>query len=538
MRRSALPIVAAMSMALLLPQNFSASAAEEAPSAPLSAGDVTNIGPGLYTSANDSYRIFESDVAAGLMGRKHTITGQAVGVSQAQDAPQTRSDLGVFGPSWEAEFVGGQLNRKLVQESGAIVTTDLDNSESVRYEMTDSLEAPGGGSVNTYTSSDGSTIVENVTWDDLAGEMKSNITETLKIGMGAALEGDSGPVGENGAPIPEADLHPTYTWKQVSGTGDTWRVTSVGTKALNSTQVSYDAQGRVATVSEPEGGDHPARSLTLNYATATTAAGTTLGDVAGQVKDITVTTGQTVETLARYTYEASGLLREVTNPAAGSELNSYTYDGADRLSTLTSGDGGDWQLTFSGDAAAPQAQETGGGIPDAGSIVAGGQEHPDGVAPPSENFVDGEITDPQAYPRACSSPESWIRWWGNCSTVVAHYGWKWPSWKQTPTGYWVRGIYEDHCTTSVDRPYGFDFRAACDAHDYSYGTIGNRYKGYGWYLDTNQGYNADAMFYNLLRYNTCPAYASWTQRTCKNLAATYYAFVYKYGHPRNGANAT
>ncbi|MER5486491.1 hypothetical protein ABT024_25220, partial [Streptomyces sp. NPDC002812] len=374
-----------MSMALLVPQ-FPASA-EEVPSAPLASGEIQNIGPGMYQSATDSYRIFESDVASGLMGRKHTITGQAQGVSQAQDAPQTRSDLGVFGPSWQAEFVGGELNRKLVQESGAIVTTDLDSSQSTRYEMTDSLEAPGGGSINTYTSSDGSTIVENVTWDDLAGEMKSSITETVKLALGAAAEGDSGPVGANGAPIPAADLNPTYTWKQVSGSGDTWRVTSAGNKAYKATQISYDAQGRVATVKEPARGENAEKSLALNYATATTASGSTLGDVAGQVKDITVTTGQTVETLARYTYEASGLLREVTNPAAGSELSSYTYDGADRLSTLTSGDGGDWQLTFTGDAAAPQAQETSGGIPDAGSIVPGSQEHPDGVSPPSENFV-------------------------------------------------------------------------------------------------------------------------------------------------------
>ncbi|MCX5297814.1 phospholipase A2 [Streptomyces sp. NBC_00193] len=525
-----------MSMALLVPQ-FPASA-EEVPSAPLAAGEIKNIGPGLYQSATDSYQVFENDVATGLMGRKHTITGQAQGVSQAQDAPQTRSDLGVFGPSWEAEFVGGELNRKLAQESGAIVTTDLDSGQSARYEMTDSLEAPGGGSINTYTSSDGSTIIENVTWDDLAGEMKSSITETVKLALGAAAEGDSGPVGANGAPIPAADLNPTYTWKQVSGTGDTWRVTSAGNKAYKATEISYDAQGRVATVKEPARGENPEKSLALNYATATTASGSALGDVAGQVKDITVTTGQTVETLARYTYEASGLLREVTNPAAGSELSSYTYDGADRLSTLTSGDGGDWQLTFTGDAAAPQAQETSGGIPDAGSLAPGGQEHPDGVSPPAENFVGGEITDPQAYPRACSSPQAWIRWWGNCSTVVAHYGWRWPSWKQTPTGYYVRGVFADHCTDSYDRPLGFDFRAACDAHDYAYGTIGNAYKGYGWYLDRNQGIAADGAFYDLMRYNTCPAYAWYKQGTCKSLARNYYLGVLAFGRPKNGADAT
>ncbi|MDD9376947.1 phospholipase A2 [Streptomyces sp. ZAF1911] len=538
MRRSALPIVAAMSMALLLPQNFSASAAEDVPSAPLAAGEIQNIGPGMYESATNSYEISETDIAAGLMGRTHTVAGQAQGgVSQAQDAPQTRSDLGVFGPSWEAEFVGGQLNRKLTQDSGSITTTDLDSASYTRYDLTDSLEGPGGGSINTYKSSDGSTLVENVTWDDLAGEMKSSITETLNIAMGAAAEGDNGPKGADGNPIPAADLNPTYTWKQVSGTGDTWRVTSVGNKAYKSTTVAYDAQGRVATVSEPARGDNPAQSLALNYATATTATGSTLGDVAGQVKDITVTTGQTVQTLARYTYEASGLLREVKNPAEGSELNAYTYDGNDRLSTLTSGTGGAWELTFSGAAAAPQARETSGTLPDAGSI-APGQENPDGVSPPSEKFLGGDISDPQANPRSCSSPEAWIRWWGDCSTAVAHYGWRWPSWKQTPTGYWVRGIFFDHCTDSYDRPSGFDFRSACDAHDYAYGTIGNTWKGYSYYLDRSKDYAADGAFYSLLKNNTCPAYSWWVRGACDKLAYSYYLGVLWGGNPYNGARNT
>lgn len=537
MRRSALPIVAAVSMALLLPQQFSASAAEEVPSAPLAAGEIQNIGPGMYQSANDSYEVSENDVPIGLMGRTHTVAGQAQGISQAQDAPETRSDLGVFGPSWEAEFVGGQLNRKLAQDSGSITTTDLDSGSFTRYELTDSMDGPGGGSINTYTASDGSTLVENAMWDDLAGEMKSSITETLNVDLATAAEGDDAPVGADGNPIPAADLKPTYTWKQASGTGDTWRVTSVGNKAYKPTEISYDAQGRVATVSEPSRGENPAQSLAVNYAAATTATGTTLGDVAGQVKDITVTSGQTVQTLARYTYEASGLLREVTNPAEGSELSSYTYDGDDRLSTLTSGAGGNWELTFSGDAAAPQAQETSGVIPDAGSI-APGQAQPDGVSPPSAEFIGGDITDPQANPRACGSPESWIRWWGDCTTPVAHYGWKWPSWKQTPTGYWVRGINNDHCTDVSDRPSGFNFTSACDAHDYTYGTIGNTWKGYSRYLDRSKDWAADTAFHSLLRNNTCPAYAWYKQGLCKNIAYGYYLGVLSMGHPKNGAYAT
>lgn len=83
--------------------------------------------------------------------------------------------------------------------------------------------------------------------------------------------------------------------------------------------------------------------MKVNYATATTAAGQTLGDVAGQVKDITVTVGQTVQTLARYSYDGSGLLRKVVDPASGGQLNTYSYDASDRVVAASAEDGASWQ---------------------------------------------------------------------------------------------------------------------------------------------------------------------------------------------------
>jgi hypothetical protein len=529
--------VAALSAALLLPlQNASA---EELPVQPLAQGDIEYIGPGMYQSASDSYQIAENDVAAGLMGRSHTVAGQTSGVSQAQDAPAGRSDLGVFGPSWEAEFVGGQLNRKLTQGSGSITTTDLDTGESFRYDLTGSIDGPDGGSVNTYKAADGSTLVETVKWDDLAGEMKTTVVETLNLDLAAGEAGDDAPVDQLGNPIPASDLKPSYTWKQVSGSGDTWRVTAVGNKAYKQTQISYDGVGRVSTVSDPARGETPAQSLKVSYATATTASGTALGDVAGQVKNITLTVGQTVETLARYSYDGSGLLRKVTNPADGSDLNAYTYDSNDRVATATTDDGARWELQFAGDSAAPQATETTGTLagPDAPLEGAPSLADPDGVAPASADFTGGEITDPQAYPRHCSTPQSWMWYqYSGCATKVAHYGWRSPYFKYTPTGSRVVGVNHDHCTSSPDKPMGWDFRAACDSHDYGYGTIGNTYKGYRYYLDRNKGIATDVAFYNMLYYNTCPAY--FFKSSCRSTAYKYYTAVFYFGRPKNGADAT
>ncbi|PVC65139.1 hypothetical protein DBP18_31115 [Streptomyces sp. CS081A] len=521
---------------MLLPQQASAT---ELPDQPLAAGEISTIGPGTYQSEIDRYQIIENDVPIGLMARSHAVTGQGSGVAQAQDAPGGRPDLGVFGPSWTAEFLGGQLNRELTRNSGFISTKDLGTAESVRYDLTDSLERPDGGSVNTYTASDGSTVVESSVWDDLAGELSSTITETVNIDLATAPAGDDVPVNALGEPIPAADLKPKFTWKQVGGGSDSWRVTGVGTAAFKVSTVNYDSQGRVLQVNEPARGENPAQTVKVAYASATTASGDTFGDVAGQVKEITVTAGATVETLARYSYDGSGLLRKVTNPAVDADLNTYAYDGDERVAAVTTDEGARWELSYAGEAAEPQATETTGTVPQPGGEVTGApsQNEPEGVAPAAEDFTGSEIDDPLAYPSYCSTGYRWMYYsYAGCSTKVAHYGWRNPSWKQLKNGTWVRGIYYDHCTTAPDRPLGFDFRPACDSHDYGYGTIGNAYKGYRYYLDKYKGYQVDALFWDMLYNKTCPAY--FLKRTCRAAANTYYGAVTVFGRAKNGANAT
>ncbi|MFH8475498.1 phospholipase A2 [Streptomyces sp. NPDC018000] len=524
-------------MALLLPQQASAT---EVPDQPVATGEISTIGPGMYQSEFDRYQIIENDVPISLMTRSHAVTGQAAGVSQALDAPSNRSDLGVFGPSWTAEFLGGQLNRELTQGSGYISTKDLGTAESVRYDFTDSVERPDGGSIATYTAADGSKVVQSSVWDDLAGELKTTITETLNINIAAAAAGDDVPVNALGEPIPAADLKPKFTWKQVSGDSNSWRVTGVGSTAFKVSTVNYDAQGRVQQINEPARGENAAQTVKVAYASSTTAAGSsTLGDVAGQVKEITVTSGATVETLARYSYDGSGLLRKVTNPAAGTDLNAYAYDSNDRVMTATTDEGANWELSYAGEAVAPQVSETTGTVPEPGGEVTGApsQNEPEGVVPAAEDFTGSEIDDPYAYPSHCSTAYRWMYYsYSGCSTKVAHYGWRNPSWKKLPNGTWVRGINYDHCTTAPDKPLGYDFRPACDSHDYSYGTIGNAYKGYRYYLDKYKGWQSDAQFWDMLYNKTCSRY--FFKTACRTAASTYYWAVAVFGRAKNGANAT
>ncbi|WP_189999953.1 hypothetical protein [Streptomyces rubradiris] len=59
---------------------------------------------------------------------------------------------------------------------------------------------------------------------------------------------------------------------------------------------------------------------------------------------------------------------------------------------------------------------------------------------------------------------------------------------------------------SAARPGGFNFRAACDTHDYGYGLIGNTYKGYKYHLDRSKKSNTDNAFCTTMKTHSCKAY--------------------------------
>ncbi|WP_326706062.1 DNRLRE domain-containing protein [Streptomyces cyaneofuscatus] len=84
------------------------------------------------------------------------------------------------------------------------------------------------------------------------------------------------------------------------------------------------------------------RIMEYQYATATTATGSTPGDVTGQVNRIRLWTTvpgaatATATVVSQYAYDASGRLREQWDPRISPALKTaYTYDGAGRVTTLT-----------------------------------------------------------------------------------------------------------------------------------------------------------------------------------------------------------
>ncbi|WP_200824816.1 phospholipase A2 [Nonomuraea solani] len=523
----------------LLSAQASAEAVDEPPLA-----EIQELGPGQYATDNGTFKIAELDVSAGLISRKHGVAMGDGNLARPQSAPSTRPELGVFGPGWLAEFAGGQLNRRLEVQNGAIVITELDDGTSARYTLKSSVAFPDGGGIQTYETTDGAKLTETTRWDAAIGAMRTTTSETIAIDQTVQDPDDAPFTNDDGTPISAADLAYTYTWARQSGLSstDTWRVTSVGNTAFGKSTVAYDGQGRISTIKEPAGAETPESVLRFTYATTTTATGTSVGDFAGRLKNVTVAYGtEAPQTQASYGYDTSGLLRTVNDPSSGTGLANYAYDPVGRLTSIQSVTNGGWQMSFPAGAAAPQVSSTDLDLPVAGGPIEGatGINDPAATEPPLTDFLPEGIDPPQAYPKKCSTAANWM-WYTKigCSAWAAHYGWHKPGWKRTASGYKVMGINHDHCTSSADRPSGFDFRPACDSHDYGYGLIGNTYKGYKYYLDRSRKADVDSRFYITMRDKVCNGYFILVRGLCKKIAGAYWLGVRLKGKPKNGADAT
>lgn len=281
----------------------------------------------------------------------------------------------------------------------------------------------------------------------------------------------------------------TFIWRSVAGR---WRITAVGNPETGMDRVAYDSHGRVSRLSL---GNRSGAYADINYAKITTAQVASLGSIRGMVDSISYVAhaGATPKTVAAYLYDHAGRLATVVNPAAGL-TSSYGYDQRNRLVEVDSLLRGSWALQY----------EPSGEI----------------IAVETESQLDAA--------NLCTTAKSYM--WGESgcwADPVHHYGLRSPKWKTTPTGKSVVGITYDHCTSSPDQPDGFDFRVACDMHDYGYGVIASGYLRY------SQKEAVDDLFYTTLTDHTCPAYSGWVRWMCYGDAWVYRQGV-RTGDPNNG----
>jgi RHS repeat-associated protein len=157
-----------------------------------------------------------------------------------------------------------------------------------------------------------------------------------------------------------------YELRELDGTttqfvkqNETFLVSTTWTADQNSTtRYLYDSSSsrtlvkRVINATEPGVGDCttpvPARGcevLEYEYATATTASGSTFGNVIDQVRAVKIWSwdpaanagagGETAVEVANYAYDTSGMLREVWDPRLPTPLKTtYEYDTAGRLTKV------------------------------------------------------------------------------------------------------------------------------------------------------------------------------------------------------------
>lgn len=81
----------------------------------------------------------------------------------------------------------------------------------------------------------------------------------------------------------------------------------------------------------------------------------------------------------------------------------------------------------------------------------------------------------------------------------------------------------NYCTSSPDKPLGFDFTLSCYRHDFGY----RNYKALGAFTDANKS-RVDSAFYADLK-RKCATYSSLVRPACLSLAWTYYEAVSVFG---------
>ncbi|MGC7096723.1 phospholipase A2 [Amycolatopsis lurida] len=432
--------------------------------------EVEKVGPGAYRLDDRQFQIQELETSAASIGRTHVVNGN--GETEHTD----RKDLGVFGPGWRADFIGGLTGSALEESPTGAITVSNDEADGVRtYE-------PRGAE---FQSAEGWTMRRS-------GE---TITEDRKVAAGVL----------------------TLGWKKIQFDSQktAWRVVSVSTAGKTDT-VEYDGSGRVEQVKteepiEVEEGASP-RSGTgvtnLEYYVGPQAACDGLNPFEGRAARVTYTPpeGSSAEKETTcYGYNDEGALTAVRYDIDDEHGTAhYAYDAQGRLVDIESRSNGAWTLQYATKGTRPTAT-----VKDTPKKI------------------------------GCDAATEWLwRVDGGCvAKKVAHYGWRKPQ-KYNAGFLPVYGIKYDNCTSSPDAPLGFPFHNACKMHDYGYGLIGNTYKNkeeYG-YLPRHKKDNVDNLFFTTLNA-TCLPYAWPTREVCVATAGIYRGGVI-IGRPKKGADAT
>ncbi len=284
-------------------------------------GAATNeIGPGSLNLLTGDYSLTATDVSGLGLSLARTASSRAPDAATRQDGQAP-----IFGKEWvsgiEAEVTesGYSHIRKISDTAVDVVTIDGDSTHFTANAAKNGWVPEPGSEALTLTGS----VTGNFTLNDTAG----TITDFAK------------PAGAS-------------TW-QVSSTRNNGQEDS--TTSMESETVAVDGKqlARPRKVFAPTSGATSAtckadpatkgcRLMEFVYASSTTATASTLGDVAGQVKEIRLwstasgAANATSKAVQTYLYDDNGRLRQAWHPQVSPSLKTeYTYDSAGRVTRIT-----------------------------------------------------------------------------------------------------------------------------------------------------------------------------------------------------------
>lgn len=287
------------------------------------------LGPGSLNTLTGDYILSATDTAVFGVGVARTASSRQpdAGATQEGQAP-------IFGPQW----------------STGVVTkiTDANWSEIQQTSASSAVVVTSSGDRLGFTATSGGG------WEPQPGA--EDLTLTGSFGGSFTLKDGTGR---------------TATFSKVDGAATTWTLTTTYLATSNSTTTVVAEKTVVdgKTLARPRYVVAPTTAVTADvcaatpstkgcrvleyvYAATTTATGSTLGDFAGQVKEVrawATTPGAaaaTSEVVAAYSYDSAGQLREAWDPRLATPLKTaYTYTGG-RVTTLTPPGELPWTLTY------------------------------------------------------------------------------------------------------------------------------------------------------------------------------------------------
>ncbi|MER5555746.1 DNRLRE domain-containing protein [Streptomyces sp. NPDC002793] len=276
-------------------------------------------GPGDVNMLTGDHVLSATDASAFGLTASRTASSRRPG-----DGAQQEGQAAIFGPQWTAG-----------------TAAELSDSEALYIRQTSSTSV---ALVDIEGGETGFTALSGGGWKPEEGAETLTLTGSLATAFTLKdTEGTTSRFAKIDASATTWQLTQTSLSTENSTTSLVAEKVTVGGKVLSRPKyaiapTSAVANNTCANTPSTKG----CRILEYQYATATTATGSTLGDYAGQVSRIRLwstdpgAANATATVVSTYAYDASGRLREQWDPRVSPALKTaHTYDSAGRVVTQT-----------------------------------------------------------------------------------------------------------------------------------------------------------------------------------------------------------